>query len=136
MKVIYVAGPYRHATRAGIQLNIQSSMKVGCLVAQKGYSPLIPHMNTAHMDEVIRPGDEQFWLDATMELMRRCDAVVLCPGWQMSSGTIGEIIEAVRLEIPVYESVEVLPCPTVFVRSPRIPKFIQKAIRQELAANG
>jgi nucleoside 2-deoxyribosyltransferase len=133
MKVIYVAGPYRHATREGIELNIQSAKKVGCLVAQLGWSPIVPHMNTAHMDSIIRPGDEKFWLDATLELMRRCDAVVLCAGWQMSRGTIGEIIEAVRLGIPIYESAEVLPCPAVFVPGPRLPKFIDRAIKQEMA---
>ncbi len=132
MRVVYVSGPYRHATRDGIELNIQSAKKVGALVAERGWSPIIPHMNTAHLDAIVRQGDDQFWLDATMELMRRCDAVVLCPGWQKSSGTLGEIHEAVKLGMPIYEAVEELPCPLLFVRMPRLPKCIERAMRREM----
>lgn len=108
MPVVYVAGPYRARTRAGVELNIQTARRVGALAATKGWSPLIPHANTGHLDEVCEHHDE-FWLDATLELMRRCDAVVLCPGWMDSSGTIAEIAEAKRIGIPVYEAEHQLP---------------------------
>ena len=42
-------------------------------------------------------------------LLRRSDAVVLCPGWEASSGTLAEIAEAERLLIPVYISADELP---------------------------
>ena len=41
-------------------------------------------------------------LAGTLELMRRCDAVVVIPGWEHSTGTKAEIDEAMRLEIPVF----------------------------------
>lgn len=69
---------------------------------------VIPHSNTGHLDDSCSLS-EQYWLDATMELMRRCDAVVLCPGWQHSSGTLAEIAEAQRLGITVFYTDSELP---------------------------
>lgn len=108
MPVAYVAGSYRAASRAGVELNIQVARRVGLLAALKGWSPIIPHANTGHLDELCSLS-ETFWLDATMELMRRCDAVVLCPGWQHSSGTLAEIAEAQRLGITVFYTDSELP---------------------------
>jgi hypothetical protein len=34
--------------------------------------------------------------------MRRCDLVVVVPGWETSGGTLKEIAEAERLGIPVF----------------------------------
>lgn len=109
LPVIYIAGPYRAATRAGIELNIQTARRVGALAALKGWSPIIPHANTGHLDEVLPDMPDQFWLDATLELMRRCDAVLLCPGWKNSSGTQAELFEARRLALPVFETESILP---------------------------
>jgi len=106
--VVYVAGPYRGPSRAAIELNIQVARKVGALAALKGWSPIIPQANTGHLDEVVALPD-QFWLDATMELLRRCDALLLCPGWERSTGTLAEMDEASRLRLPIYMTEADLP---------------------------
>ena len=110
MPAAYVAGPYRGRTRAAVELNIQSARQVGLQIARKGWSPLVPHANTGHLDLADPQLGDQFWLSATMELMRRCDAVVLAPGWEHSDGTAAEIHEACRLGLPVFETVHALPC--------------------------
>lgn len=46
--------------------------------------------------------DEHF-LAADMTVLRRCDLVVLVPGWQESAGARAEVAEARRRGIPVYE---------------------------------
>lgn len=119
MPVIYVAGPYRGPSREAIELNIQVARKVGALAARKGWSPIIPHANTGHLDVIVPDCSEQFWLDATLELMRRCDALVLCPGWKLSSGTCAEIDEARRLGMPIYVSDHELPLGATFVAERR-----------------
>lgn len=48
----------------------------------------------------------EFWYEATLEALRRCDAVILVPGWEESKGTVAEVAEAVRLGIPVFTRVE------------------------------
>jgi len=108
MPAVYIAGPYRSHTKAGIDANITVAKKVGALASLKGWSAVIPHANTAHLDEVAQLPDE-FWLAATMELLRRCDAIVLCPGWQRSSGTLAEVAEAERRGMPIYYTESELP---------------------------
>lgn len=108
MPAVYIAGPYRGPSRAAIELNIQVARKVGLLASIKGWAAVIPHSNTGHLDDSCSL-PEQYWLDATMELMRRCDAVVLCQGWQHSSGTLAEIAEAQRLGITVFYTDSELP---------------------------
>lgn len=113
--VVYVAGPYRGPNRAAIELNIQAAKHVGKLCCVKGWSPLIPHANTAHLDEMLPGTPDEFWLESTLELMRRCDAVVLVPGWENSTGTQGEIAEAAARGIPVYRSLYQLPTAQQFI---------------------
>lgn len=105
MKLIYIAGPYRAPTRDGVELNIQTARAYGRLVVEMGHYPVIPHSNTAHFEHITTAGPE-FYLDGTLELMRRCDGVLVIPGWQNSEGTIGEIKEAKKLGIPVFHCFE------------------------------
>ncbi len=110
MKLVYVAGPYRAETREGVAQNVAAARHVGQLCVRKGWFPVLPTVNTAHFDHDF-PGlaDDQYWLDGTMELMRRCDAVVLVDGWQYSSGALAEIEEARKLGLKVYLSSNLLP---------------------------
>jgi hypothetical protein len=114
MPAVYIAGPYRSATRDGVELHIQAARHVGLLACRKGWAPIIPHSNTAHMDLYAPDLGDGFWLASTMEAMRRCDAVCLVPGWERSAGTMAEIEEAKRLGIPVF-SPDTLPAAGHFV---------------------
>lgn len=115
LPLIYVAGPYRAATRDDIARNIYAARVVGIRAAALGWFPVIPHANTAHM-ELDLPGlGDDFWLAGTLEMMERCDAVVLVPGWQNSAGTRGEIIRAEELGIPIFRTLDALPSASVFI---------------------
>lgn len=115
LPLIYVAGPYRAATRDDIARNIDAARVVGISAAALGWFPVIPHANTAHM-ELDLPGlGDDFWLAGTLEMMERCDAVVLVPGWQNSAGTRGEIIRAEELGIPIFRTLDALPSASVFL---------------------
>lgn len=105
-RLVYVAGPYRGATIEAVELNIATARRVGLQLARAGAMPVIPHANTAGFELYAPDLHDEFWLDGTLELMRRCDAVVLCPAWSTSKGTLQEIAEAARLGIPVFKSVE------------------------------
>src|SRR5258708_35264365 len=64
-----------------------------------GGMPVVPHANTSHYDGI---GDDQFWLDGTMQLLRRCDAMVCLENWKASSGARAEHEEAVRRGMPIF----------------------------------
>lgn len=113
--VVYVAGPYRSSTRSGVELNIQAARHVAKLCCVKGWSPICPHANTGHLDELLPGTPDSFWLESTMELLRRADAVVLVPGWDNSAGTQAEIAEAIARDIPVFVSMHDLPSAQKFV---------------------
>lgn len=101
MRLIYVVGPYRAATTWQRDVNIHAARVLGAAVAELGAMPVIPHSNTAHMDGL---RDDAFWLEGTLELMRRCDAVITVPYWGMSAGSRGEVAEATARSMPVFHS--------------------------------
>lgn len=49
------------------------------------------------------------FLDGTLALMERCDAVVLINGWRYSAGTLGEVHRARELGMPIFACLEDLP---------------------------
>lgn len=97
MKVVYVAGPFRGQTQWHIAENIRAAERIGLLVANAGAMPLIPHANTAHFHGLI---NDQFWIDGTLELLKRCDAAVFMDNWQASSGARGELDYCVANDKP------------------------------------
>lgn len=99
MKVIYIAGKYRGRTPWEVEQNIRAAEDVAARVIQAGMMPLCPHANTRHMEGL---ADDEFFLAGTLELMRRCDAVVLVPNWRDSEGARAEVAEAERLGLPVF----------------------------------
>ena len=114
MKLIYVAGPYRGATPDRVRMHIESAKMTGLLMAEKGWYPVIPHANTDQFERLEPTIPDAFYLDGTLEMMRRCDAVVLCPGHERSSGTQGEIVEAKRLGMHIFYAAHEVPDAEVF----------------------
>jgi len=98
--LIYVAGPYR----GDVDGNIAKARAVAAECYLAGHDVICPHMNTAKMDEDTGLPDE-FWLNTTLNLLRRCDAIVLVPGWESSKGTQAEAAYAKQVGIPVYTTV-------------------------------
>lgn len=109
MLQIYVAGRYRGPTRDAIELNIQAARHIGRLCLEKGWYPQIPCNNTNHFEHLLPDVDDQVYIEGTLEMMRRCDAVVLIPGWRQSKGAVGEVQEAIRLGMPIFYTIDNLP---------------------------
>lgn len=87
MQVVYVAGPYRADTVAGIVENIGAAKKVAEKWWKDGFAVFCPHLNSALMDGIVP--DEAF-LAGDLEIMKRCDILVMVPGWEKSAGARAE----------------------------------------------
>lgn len=105
MKLVYIAGPYRHKTKIGIEDNILRAREAAVAVWKTGAAALCPHLNSAHFDGIV---PDSHFLDAGLLMLRHCDAVLVIGSWEASAGTGAEIHEAYSSGIPVFESVEML----------------------------
>ena len=105
-KLVYVAGPYSAPTRFETESNVHRAEALGVQVARAGAYPVIPHSNTRPYFEDLQGHD--FWLAGTMQLMRRCDAVILLENWHQSSGAKAEVDEASAIGLPVFTNIDAL----------------------------
>lgn len=101
MKLVYVAGPYRASHPWMVELNIRAAEEVAhkLLDLEPNIVPVVPHSMYRYFDGT---RDDQYWLDATMQLLLRCDELVMLPNWLTSEGTIGEFLAAVGMEMPIH----------------------------------
>jgi hypothetical protein len=106
--VIYVAGPFRSKTPSDQweqTLNIRRAEAVALQIWRAGHVAICPHLNTANFQGAC-PDD--VWLEGDLEILKRCDGVVLVYGWQDSAGTKKEIECAMSLSLPVHQEVDTL----------------------------
>ncbi len=109
MKLIYIAGPYTGATPHDVDRNIINAREMAHEAMKKGWFPITPHMNTAGFERVAPEITEKFIVDGYLEILSRCDAVLMCPNWERSGGSVKEYHYAKEKGINVYESVQNLP---------------------------
>lgn len=119
MKLIYIAGPYRPYTCAdgtwvGTPMNIRNAEVTAVhlvdTLGHLGLFPVVPHLNTRDFENQVKKNDDQYFLDGTMALLERCDAVLLTmPNADaISIGTKAEVHRAYQLGIQVYRSFDAL----------------------------
>jgi hypothetical protein len=77
--------------------------EVGLDVARLGMVPLIPHTMYRFFQGSL---SDDFWLSATTELLRRCDAAIFVGNWRTSAGCAGEMAYAKNHEIPIFYTLE------------------------------
>jgi nucleoside 2-deoxyribosyltransferase len=113
--IIYISGKYT-GTPEEIKQNIEAARKVAVELWNEGYTALCPHLNTAHFENDCSATYEDY-IQGDLELLSRCDAMVLCPNYKSSTGAKIEIEYAKEHGIPIYEY-------------PKLPELI-KSIEQD-----
>lgn len=100
IRPVYVAGRFRDSSPWIVHQNIIAAEQRAAIVTRYEWLVAVcPHLLTKNLDSL---RDERYWCEATLEIMRRCDAVFVGPGWEDSRGTLAEIREALLLEKPIF----------------------------------
>lgn len=100
--IVYIAGKFTASHAWGIEQNVRAAEMAAVPVVRAGAMPLIPHANTRFFHGLPET-TEEFWYAGTLELLRRCDAIYLVPGWEESRGVNSEVSEARDvLHIPIF----------------------------------
>lgn len=99
MIAVYVAGPYRAKSGWLVELNIRRAEMVAFQVAECGAVPVCPHTMFRFFNGTQTDG---FWINATLELLKRCDAILLLNDWEYSEGSRGERDYALKHNMPIF----------------------------------
>jgi hypothetical protein len=96
-KIVYIAGPLN----GDVAANVKKALEVSDMLARLHVGYFCPHFyGEVHFSLGI---PEKYWIEYGLEMLRRSDAVILLSNWEKSSGTLGEIEEAKKMDIPVFE---------------------------------
>ena len=116
MKLLYIAGQYSFPdkktwpdSRDRIDLNIAAARHAGAIAAERGWFPVIPHANTAHFERYCPMVSREFWLDGTMVLLSKCDAILMIQGYEDSAGAKKEEQFAKDRGMRIYRTTAELP---------------------------
>lgn len=105
MKVVYVAGPFRGPSAWAIECNIRRAEELALEVWRLGAAALCPHCNTRFFQGA---APDEVWLEGDLEMLRRCDAILLTSDWIKSSGARAEVKFAEEHGIPVMHTLSQL----------------------------
>jgi hypothetical protein len=92
--IVYTAGPYSHTSGVGsVNANIFRAREVAIQLWNAGYTVICPHMNTDHLELYTTLKNKDF-VDRDLEIVERCDAIVMLPYWESSKGAVRELEHA------------------------------------------
>ena len=107
MKVIYTAGPYSADGDNNVLNNILTARYIARTLWLRGWAVICPHTNNIFMD-----GPDTTWelfMAGDLEILSRCDALYLLPGWEQSRGALAEYNKSVDLGLKIYYTLGEVP---------------------------
>jgi dienelactone hydrolase len=84
--IAYICGSYSAPTINEIAENIYKARAVARKYWKQGYAVICPHTNSAFMD-----GDNIDFYAGDLEILSKCDAIVMMNGWEKSQGSKREL---------------------------------------------
>lgn len=106
--LIYIAGPFGGESKAAHEYNVGVAADYRAPIAALGCYPVCPHTNTRDLGgntgKSDDPKEQEFWYLGSLELLRRCDAILMIKNWQLSTGATREKQAAEAWGIPVLHS--------------------------------
>lgn len=95
---VYIAGALR-GNFFKKMINISRARNYALMLWENNIAAFCPHINSGWIDS---PSTDGFILPANINILLRCDAILVIPKWQNSKGTIEEIKMAYLNSIPIY----------------------------------
>jgi len=108
LRIIYIAGAYSAPTLAEVTRHVDQTRKMALELAERRIPFLSTVLQTAHFELLLGRQDPEHWIAVSLEILRRCDAIFLVPGWQKSKGAKLERETALARGMPVFEDIEML----------------------------
>ena len=103
--VIYVAGPFRGSDAWAIEQNVRQAEALALEVWRSGGAAICPHANTRFFQGA---APDRVWLDGDLEILRRCDGVLMTPDWKRSEGAKAEHGVAHASGLPIFYTLDEL----------------------------
>jgi len=96
-QILFLSGPYSKdpiaCTNAAIAVQAE--------LLKAGWSVFCPHANS-HFADVQHKLPPDFYYNMDLQFLRRCDAIVMLPGWIASKGATLERDLALERGLPIY----------------------------------
>lgn len=87
MKVAYISGRYSGKTIYEVVQNVRVAEAAAIRWWNHGFAVICPHLNTALMDGAL---EYEQVMRGDLELVSRCDVIVMLPNWRKSAGAARE----------------------------------------------
>lgn len=112
MKLIYIAGPYiGDGDPHTIKMNILKASILSLLCWKRGWAAICPHKNTEGYEAY--EGQDgltaESWYQGDLEILSRCDAILMVPGWETSKGARKELEYAQMKGLTIYMHIGHVP---------------------------
>jgi len=116
--LVYTAGPIRsynpdqEVAVEEVRRNLRRAREVAKELWVEGVSVICPHANTDLDRDIDMPPngyqDEADWIGGDLVQIIRCDAILMLPGWENSSGAKEELCCAARAGLKIFFDVHAL----------------------------
>lgn len=102
MRLVFISGPFRGKDHWEVENNIRRAESLALAVWRLGAAVICPHCNTRFFSGA---ADDSVWLAGDIEMLRRCDAIIVTPDWRKSSGARAEVEFSYKQGIPLFTGI-------------------------------
>lgn len=100
--IYYVCSPYRGKTPEQVQVHFDYAVQLTREMLLYGHCPITPHLYITACVNDDEPDERKIGLEAALQLLEKCDAVIVGQRFGISEGMAAEIEKAKQLNKPVF----------------------------------
>lgn len=100
--IYYVCSPYRGKTPEQVQIHFNYAVDLTREMLLYGHCPITPHLYITACLNDNDPEERKTGLEAALQLLEKCDAVIVGQRFGISEGMKEEIKRAKKYNIPIF----------------------------------